>query len=519
MNHAVILAAGIGSRLRPITLSVPKGCVPVAGRPILAHQLHAYADAGVENVTVVAGYLADQTRSCCRAVAEERDDLSVSVVENELYANTNNLYSLNLLRERLAGEPFLLSNGDVVFDPEVVERLLAADGKSAIACDYTTYSGEAMKVTVDETDHVDHIAKDVERGDAHATSIDLYRFSGAFSARLFDRAERLLDAEYDAWTEVAIDDLLDESAVVPASIGGSDWVEIDDHDDLQVADRTFGDVALDTFEAVFFDLDGTIYLGDSLVDGAAEVVETLRRRGVSVSFLSNNSSAWKDDYVEKLEALGIDATTDDVVLSTDGVIAYLDERDAAETYVVGTDAMRDAIADSGVPLAADASDDPEYVVVGFDTDLTYEKVREATLAIRNGAEFLLAHGDTVCPTAEGFVPDCGAIGALVETAAGRPPKRVFGKPDPEMLTHVLADEGLDPEDVVVVGDRLETEIRLADTLGCSSVCVLTGDASRTDVATSEVQPSAVAVTVGDLRDSFRGAPRSDERGESVSYTD
>ena len=516
MNHAVVLAAGIGSRLRPITLSVPKGCVPVAGRPILAHQLHAYADAGVENVSVVAGYLADQTRACCRSIAEERDDLSVSVVENELYANTNNLYSLNLLGDRLAGEPFLLSNGDVVFDPGVVERLLAADGESAIACDYTTYSGEAMKVTVDEDDRVDHIAKDVDRADAHATSIDLYRFSGAFSARLFDRAERVLDEEYDAWTEVAIDDLLGESPVVPASIGGADWVEIDDHEDLRAADRTFGDVALDEYEAVFFDLDGTIYLGDSLVEGAKEVVEALRRRGVSVYFLSNNSSAWKDDYVEKLDTLGIDATTDDVVLSTDGVIAYLEERNATETYVVGTDAMCGALADEGFVVDAE---DPDYVVVGFDTDLTYEKVRRATLAIRNGAEFLLAHGDAVCPTPEGFVPDCGAIGALVETATERPPKRVFGKPDPEMLSHVFAEEALDPEDVVVVGDRLETEIRLADSIGARSVCVLTGDATRADVAASEVQPSAVAETVGDLRDSFRGTPPSDERGESVSYTD
>ena len=519
MNHAVVLAAGIGSRLRPITLRVPKGCVPVAGRPILAHQLHAYADAGVENVTVVAGYLADRTRACCRAVADERDALSVTVVENELYANTNNLYSLNLVREQLAGEPFLLSNGDVVFDPEVVERLLAADGETAIACDYATYSGEAMKVTVDEEDRVNHIAKDVDRADAHATSIDLYRFSGAFSARLFDRAERVLTDECDAWTEVAIDDLLDESPVVPASIGGADWVEIDDHDDLRAADRTFGDVALDEFEAVFFDLDGTVYLGDSLVEGAKEVVEALRRRGVSVYFLSNNSSAWKDDYVEKLDALGIDATAEDVVLSTDGVIAYLDERDASEAYVVGTEAMCDAIADSGVDVTADAADDPDYVVVGFDTDLTYEKVREATLAIRRGAEFLLAHGDAVCPTPEGFVPDCGAIGALVETATERPPTRTFGKPDPEMIAHVLADEGLDPADIAVVGDRLETEIRLADSIGAQSVCVLTGDATRTDVATSEVQPSAVAETLGDLRDSFRGTPRSDERGESVSYTD
>ncbi|MWG34267.1 HAD-IIA family hydrolase [Halomarina oriensis] len=517
MNHAVILAAGIGSRLRPITLSLPKGCIPVAGRPILAHQLHAYADAGIEEVTVVAGYLPDRTRACCVSVAEEREDLTVSVVENDRYANTNNLYSLALLADRLAGEPFLLSNGDVVFDPVVVERLLASDGESAIACDETTYDEEAMKVTTDESGHVDHIAKDVARSDAHATSIDLYRFSEAFSARLFARADRVLDGAYDAWTEVAIDDLLGEFPVEPASIGGADWVEVDDGDDLQVADRTFGDVALDDYEVVFFDLDGTIYLDDTLVEGAATVVETLRRRGIDVRFLSNNSSAWKDDYAEKLTTLGIDARPEDVVLSTDGVIAYLERRDATETYVVGTDAMRGALADHGIGVD---STDPDYVVVGFDTDLTYEKVRRATLAVRDGAEFLLAHGDTVCPTAEGFIPDCGAIGALVETAADEPPTRVFGKPDPTMVDPVLSDGGYALEDVLVVGDRLETEIRLADRLGCHSVCVLTGDATRTDVATSEVQPSLVVETVGDLQQCFGAdASTSGEGGESLGYTD
>jgi len=517
MNHAVILAAGIGSRLRPITLSVPKGCVPVVGRPILAHQLHAYADAGLGEVTVVAGYLADRTRACCARVADERDDLSVTVVENELYANTNNLYSLSLLADRLAGEPFVLSNGDVVFDPVAVERLLAADGESAIACDESTFSEEAMKVTTDDAGHVDHIAKDVDPGAAHACSIDLYRFSGAFSARLFDRASRVLDGRCDAWTEVAIDDLLAEFAVEPASIGGADWVEIDDHDDLALADRTFGDLVVDDYEAVMFDLDGTMYLDETPVDGAASLVETLRRRGVTVYFLSNNSSAWKDDYVERLDALGIDACPDDVVLSTDGVISYLDDRDATDTFVVGTDAMRDALADHGVTVDAD---DPSFVVVGFDTDLTYEKVRRATLAIRDGAEFLLAHPDTVCPTAEGFVPDCGAIGALVETAADQPPSRTFGKPNPEMVEHVLAEGGYDPTDVLVVGDRLETEIRMADRMGSDSVCVLTGDATRTDVATSPVQPSTVVESVGDLAAMLREGPTAtDDTGESAGYTD
>ncbi|WP_303651781.1 HAD-IIA family hydrolase [Halomarina litorea] len=496
VDTAVVLAAGIGSRLRPVTLDVPKGCIPVAGTPILGHQLHAYADAGVSNVVVVVGYLPDRARAVCEEVAASREDLSVSVVENDRYANTNNLFSLYQAREELAGEPFLLSNGDVVFDPCVVETLLDSDADSAIACDYGTYSEEAMKVTTDGDGHVDHIAKDVPPEAASAVSIDAYRFSREFSTRLFDRGGRLLDdGQYDAWAEVAIDAVLGECEVAPVDIGGARWVEVDDMVDLRAADRTFGSFSLTDKEAVFFDLDGTLYLGDTLLDGAADVVEALRAAGVDVYFLSNNSSAWKPEYARKLTALGIPAAPEDVVLSTDGVIAYLEARGAERLYVVGTSAMRDALADRGFAVE---EDDPEYVVVGFDRELTYEKVRRATLAIREGAEFLLAHGDTVCPTPEGFVPDCGAIGALLETATGREPTRVFGKPDPAMVSHILETDGIAPEDVAVVGDRLSTEISMAERVGCLSACVLTGEATRADIATSAVQPSVIVDTVGDL---------------------
>lgn len=503
--QAVILAAGVGSRLRPITLQQPKGCIPIAGRSILAHQLHAYADAGVEDVTVVAGYLHSMTRAHCEAVAAEREDLSVTVVENDRYANTNNLYSLYQVREAVGGEPFLVSNGDVVFDPSVLDRLIASDAKSAIACDPSTFSEEAMKVALDDNGYVDRIGKSIPQSEAFAPSIDVYRFSGAFSARLFDRAERLLfdEERYDAWSEVALDAVLGTRREVrPVDIEGAPWVEIDDHDDLRQADRTFGSLPLSDAEVVFFDLDGTIYVGDSLVPGARSAVAALRERGTDVFFLSNNSSGWKTDYADKLDALGVPADADDVILSTDGVISYLDERGVEATYVVGTTAMQDAIADQGIVVDAE---DPDCVVVGFDTELTYEKVRRATLAIRDGAEFLLAHADTVCPTAEGFVPDCGAIGALVETAADRPPTRVFGKPNPEMISHVLDERNLAPEDAVVVGDRLATEIRLADTVGCHSACVLSGDATRADVAASDVQPSVVLDTVGDLERYLDGA--------------
>jgi HAD superfamily hydrolase (TIGR01450 family) len=502
-SQAVVLAAGIGSRLKPITLRKPKCAVTIDGTPILAHQLRAYADAGVEEIFVVAGYMRGRIERLCNRIEAERDGLTVTTIENRVYANTDNLYSFSLVEEAVGDEPFLLSNGDVVYDPELVARVAAGEG-SGIAVDRSTYSDEAMKITVDEEGNVDHISKNVPREEAYGCGTDLYRFDPEFATALFDEVERILagNDDYTKWTELAIDRTLATGsfAVEPIDVSGLRWVEIDDYDDLAEADLTFASLrSLDGIEAAFLDLDGTVYLDDQLIEGAAETVTALRETGVDVYFLSNNSSRWKTDYAERLGRLGIPAEPDDVLLSTDGVIEHLRRVGTDGVYVVGTEAMRQAMAEHGVPVVGEGAA-PSHVVVGFDTELTYEKVRTATLAIRDGAEFLLAHPDTVCPTGDGLVPDCGSIGALVETATERSPAHVFGKPNPEMVGHVLDANGYDPGAVVVVGDRLETEIRMADRLGCASVCVLTGDADRTDVEESDLSPSLVAPGIGTIRE-------------------
>ena len=498
--QGVILAAGIGSRLRPISIERHKSCVTVGRDPIIVHQLRAFRAAGIDDVHVATGYLSDQVARVCRTFAADADDLSVTLHHSDVYANTNNMYSLYLLREAVDGEAFVLGNGDVAFEPAALRALLAAPSESAVACDLSTYSAEGMKVTVDDRGRVDHLAKDVPEGEAYATSIDLYRFSSAFSTRLFDDIRRRIEVEgaHGSWTEVAIDSVAKagEHELEPVDVSGADWVEVDDHDDLLRADRLFSPIKdLRSKEAVFFDLDGTIYLDDELVDGAADVVATLREHDTDVYFLSNNSSRWTPDYARKLSALGIPATEASIVLSTQGVISYLQRRGFEDAYVVGSSSMRDAFRAAGIDPTAT---DPDAVVAGFDTDLTYEKVRRATIDIRDGAEFLLAHADVVCPTVEGPVPDCGAIGALVEAATGREPNRVFGKPQPEMITPVLEEEGLVPEEIAIVGDRLDTDVRLAENIGCDSVCVLTGDADRLAVETHELTPTLVVDSVDGL---------------------
>ncbi|WP_227775676.1 HAD-IIA family hydrolase [Haladaptatus pallidirubidus] len=494
--RGVILSAGIGSRLRPLTLHKPKCCVTVDGEPILARQLRAYDDAGVTNVTVIAGYLADETKRICERIDRQRPNLDITVRTSEVFANTDNMYSLSLAAKDVAGKEFVLSNGDVVFDTGLLETVVESDADSAVACDTEQFSEEAMKVSVDENDRLTHIDKEISEADAYGCSTDVYRFSADFSRMLFEEITKTIEREneYCEWTELAIDTIVRNKNhdLSVADVSQYRWVEIDDFTDLESADLLFSSLSsLESKEAIFFDLDGTVYLDDELVDDAKARLETLQESGVDVYFLTNNSSRWKDDYVEKLNSLGVECDMNSLLLSTDGVIQFLADTDD-EVFVLGTTAMRDALADHGIETD---SDDPDHVVVGFDTELTYKKTREATLAIRNGATFLLAHPDAVCPTAEGMVPDCGSIGALVERATDRKPDRIFGKPNAEMIQHVLDANGYAPEDVVVVGDRLETDVQLAENVGCESVCVLTGDATRADVEQSDIDPTLVAPSI------------------------
>jgi len=157
--NAVILAAGTGSRLRPLTIDQPKACLTVDGTPIAEHQIRAYDDAGIETVFVVTGYMPKEIQSLCDRLSEELA-VEIQTVHNPAFANTDNMYSLYCARRVVGGEPFLLSNGDVVFDPEIVHQVTAADADSAIAIDTGTYDPEAMKITVD-AGKIDGISKEI----------------------------------------------------------------------------------------------------------------------------------------------------------------------------------------------------------------------------------------------------------------------------------------------------------------------------------------------------------------------
>jgi choline kinase len=232
---AIILAAGVGSRLRPTTSRLPKCLVPVAGRPILEWQLRTLFDAGLERAAVVAGYRHEQVAECCRAFGSR-----VRIVVNEAYATTNNMVSLRLAVEAVGLGDVLLCNGDVMFDPAIPAMLLAESHPNLIAGQKGRFIAESMKIVVNDG-RVAEISKHIQPERAWGVSIDIYRFDRAAVARILDISRRVIDDEKQLtlWTEVAIDAALAEIDVRPLDIGTLPWVEIDTPDDLAEAGRLF----------------------------------------------------------------------------------------------------------------------------------------------------------------------------------------------------------------------------------------------------------------------------------------
>jgi len=246
---------------------------------------------------------------------------------------------------------------------------------------------------------------------------------------------------------------------------------------------------------IFLDMDGTIYLGDRLIPGAASFLSALRTEGKRFYFLSNNSSRSKQDYVFKLEKLGISSSVEDILLSTDGVIDFLLTRQIKKTFVVGTQSMSEMFLEAGFDVN---SPNPEYIVLGFDTELNYEKIQTAALFLHKGVPLLATHTDLVCPTEEGPIPDVGAMLAMFEKATGKKPVKIFGKPNREMLAHIIKKHNANPRDLVMVGDRIYTDREMALRIGCDFILVLSGETGKKEAALLKPQPALTVDTVGQL---------------------
>ncbi len=229
-----------------------------------------------------------------------------------------------------------------------------------------------------------------------------------------------------------------------------------------------------------FDMDGTIYLGGQVFDCAVRFIRLLRESGKRVLFFTNNASHSPEFYLDKLTRLGFSPAPDEILTSGDVTIEFLRRhRVGKNVYLVGTPELEKQFREGGIPLA-EPSGQADIVVTSFDTTLTYEKLEAACRMIRCGAEYLSTHPDFNCPTETGFIPDSGAIAALVTASTGKTPT-YFGKPYAETVDMIGEVTGFGRDEMCVFGDRLYTDIALGRKHGVTAVLVLSGETKMSDV--------------------------------------
>ena len=245
----------------------------------------------------------------------------------------------------------------------------------------------------------------------------------------------------------------------------------------------------DAYDAFLFDLDGVLYRGGEVVPGAPEAIARLRTEGKRVAFVTNNSGRTPQAVAARLTGLDIPASAEEVETSALVTAEQLAARGVSEAFVVGEEGILRALRDVGIAIAHADADRTDVVVVGWDRQMNYEKLRRASLLVERGAILVATNADASYPAADGNWPGAGALLAAIETTTGARAE-VFGKPEAPIMRAALDRAGGGTP--LVIGDRLETDIAAAAGLGWDSLLVLTGITKPEDVATSPIAPTFVA---------------------------
>jgi HAD superfamily hydrolase (TIGR01450 family) len=252
------------------------------------------------------------------------------------------------------------------------------------------------------------------------------------------------------------------------------------------------------YDQVLLDLDGCLWVGDEVLEGAPEAVAALRDAGKAVAFLTNDVRHAPEEFVRKLWRLGFQAALSEVVTVGATVQFMLTERNGGAAFVVGTQALVDHVAEAGMRIVnrTEFASRADVVVVGAHEALTYEELRIAAQAVIRGAELIGATRDATFPMPDGPWPATGAVLAAVETAAGRTADRVAGKPEPAM--YEAARDRLGEGRCIAVGDRLEIDVLGARRAGMDSALVLTGGATRAEAEAADSPPTHIADSLAAL---------------------
>lgn len=249
-------------------------------------------------------------------------------------------------------------------------------------------------------------------------------------------------------------------------------------------------------KAILLDLDGTVYKGKTAIQGTNETMIKLREKGYLLFFITNAATRSRAGVVEKLAGMGIEAKEAEVYCATYATGKYISKNHPGKTvFCIGERGMKDEFAKHGITIVDD--DNAGIVVVGLDRTIDYRKLSTGYRAIAKGAEFIATNGDVVYPVEDGFLPGAGAMVAAVESCTGKKPF-IIGKPETYFAELINEEEKLDKNEMIMVGDRLDTDIQFAKNTGIKSIFVLSGVCTKEDIEKTGIKPDYILESMNEL---------------------
>lgn len=248
------------------------------------------------------------------------------------------------------------------------------------------------------------------------------------------------------------------------------------------------------------DMDGTIYLDNDLFDGTLDFLSYVKKIGGKALFLTNNSSKGIDKYIDKMARIGIETTAEDFITSTDATILYIKEKHPEVLfYAMGTESFVRQLLDAGLSVTTDIArfDEIGGVLISNDIEITFKKMDDVSRLLTRGAIYLATNPDPACPTAYGYVPDCGSFAIGFFNATGKMPHYI-GKPEPTMIEMAMKKYGYTASETAMVGDMLKTDILAGNNAGVSSILVLSGGTDEEKLKASEIKPTYVFKNIREL---------------------
>ena len=502
---AIILAAGIGSRLNPLTLEKPKSLIKVNNREILDYQIKGYQSAGIKlkNIIVITGYKTDMIEKFL-----DENYPEVTVITNEDYKTTNNMYSLYLglryVKNNLKNiNTLIINNADCIYSEKTMQKFINSDLKNSIAVQPGCYITESMKISVNNENKITDISKNLPEEESFGVSVDFYKYSDTTIDELFNIIKDFVEIKKDLnrWTEVAFPLLFLKSNVYPFDINNEKWIEIDNMEDLIQADRLFSDFNLTDKKALICDLDGTMFIGSKPIEPAVNFIKNNSEK-LDFYFLTNNTSKIPADYVEKISSTGISLTEDKILTPLTPLISYIKTKNYKSIYLAANKKVSEYLKQKLPDVEFEYNyDKNEAIVLTYDTEINYEKLKNISVLINNKRlKYLATHTDVFCPTEENNIPDIGSFIELIYKTTNKKPDIIFGKPSIRLIQGLIDKYGT--EHLAIAGDRIYTDKKLADNAGVDFICVLSGETTRTDIFHDETNaPQLILNNLGELETS------------------